>query len=136
MMSLILSKALVFAAAVGDPCTLPKQSFLFLPSWWEFMPGKIDPTFQCTPTLSDASGAFHFSYILLIGLAILDILLRIAGFVAVISIIISGFQHQFTMGSADKAAAARRRLYNSLIGLAIALVATALVTFIGNQLTK
>jgi hypothetical protein len=136
MYGFIFSKLVFLAASVGAKCDLPKPHFFFLPPWWEFMPGKLDPLMECSPTLSDPSGHFHFNYILLIGLAILDMLLRLAGFVAVISIIIAGFQHQFTMGSPEKASAARHRLYNSLIGLAIALVATAAVTFIGNQLTK
>jgi hypothetical protein len=119
MYGFIFSKLVFLAASVGAKCDLPKPHFFFLPPWWEFMPGKLDPLMECSPTL-----------------AILDMLLRLAGFVAVISIIIAGFQHQFTMGSPEKASAARHRLYNSLIGLAIALVATAAVTFIGNQLTK
>jgi hypothetical protein len=39
-------------------------------------------------------------------------------------------------GSADKITAARKRIVNSLIGLAIALVAIAVVSFIGNSLGK
>jgi hypothetical protein len=130
----ILAKFGLFFAALGDPCTLEKNRFLFLPPWWEYMSGKVDVLGQCSPSFSNAAGSFQLNDIWLIGLAVLDMLLRVAGFVAVISIIIAGFQHQFTMGDAQKAAAARRRIYNSLIGLAIALIATAAVTFIGNQL--
>ncbi|MBX4197653.1 pilin [Candidatus Saccharibacteria bacterium] len=116
-----------FAAA----CTPAKTRFLFLPPWWEYLKGgTTDALGQCAPNFTFPGDIWS------VGLAILDMLLRIAGFVAVISIIVAGFQHQFTMGDPQKAAAARRRIYNSLIGLAIALVATALVTFIGNQLAK
>ncbi|HET6864209.1 MAG TPA: hypothetical protein VFH37_03370 [Candidatus Saccharimonadales bacterium] len=110
---------------------MPQKHFLFLPPWWEYIKsGSTDALGQCAPN-------FNFpTDIWLVGLAVLDMLLRLAGFVAVISIIIAGFQYQFTMGNPEKAAAARRRLYNSLIGLAIALIATAVVTFIGNELTK
>jgi hypothetical protein len=118
----------VFLGTVPDACK--GHTFLFLPSWWEYLQAKLT-----VDAIGSCSVNFSFpGDIWLVGLAILDMLLRIAGFVAVVSIIIAGFQHQFTMGSPDKAAAARRRLYNSLIGLAIALIATALVTFIGNQL--
>jgi hypothetical protein len=140
MMYVVFAKfsGFLFAAvSIDQDCSLTKPNFLgFLPPWYEYLPGKIDSLSNCAPSFSDAAGKFQLNDIWLIGLAVLDILLRLAGFIAVISIIISGFQHQFTMGAPDKAAAARRRMYNSLIGLAIALIATALVTFIGNQLTK
>ncbi|HET7827354.1 MAG TPA: hypothetical protein VFK97_00605 [Candidatus Saccharimonadales bacterium] len=115
----------IFAAACAS------KHFFFLPPWWEYLKNSTtDALGQCSPTFNFPNDLW------LVGLAILDMLLRLAGFVAVISIIIAGIQHQFTMGDPQKAAAARRRLYNSLIGLAIALIATAAVTFIGNELTK
>jgi hypothetical protein len=123
--------AILFKATTIFATVCPKKTFFFLPPWWEYLKNSTtDALGQCSPTFSFPNDIW------LVGLAVLDMLLRIAGFVAVISIIIAGFQHQFTMGDSQKAAAARRRIYNSLIGLAIALIATAAVTFIGNQLTK
>lgn len=117
-------------------CALPSGNFLgIFPPWWEFMAGTKDPLGQCTPSLTIA-GQFQLSSIWLIGLAVIDILLRLAGLVAVISIMVAGAQYQFTGGNPEKAASARRRLYNSLIGLGIAIIATATVTFIGNQLAS
>ncbi|HVS78848.1 MAG TPA: hypothetical protein VHD84_00985 [Candidatus Saccharimonadales bacterium] len=136
MIAVLFAKISIFFAAAGDTCTLNKPHFFFIPPWWEYLSGRIDTLGECSPTFSNAAGNFQLNSIWLVGLAVLDMLLRIAGFAAVVSIIIAGFQHQFTMGNADKAAAARRRLYNSLIGLAIALIATAVVTFIGNQLAS
>jgi len=52
----------------------------------------------------------------------------------VLSIIFSGVMYITAQGNVEKATSARRRVYNSLIGLAIALVATAFVTFLGNTL--
>jgi len=126
--SILWLKGLSFFAAVGDTCTLKSHSFFFLPSWWEYLNTRVDALGECSPT-------FNFpSDILGVGLAVLDMLLRLAGFAAVVSIIIAGAQYIFANGTPDKAAAARRRIYNSLIGLAIALTATALVTFVGNQI--
>jgi type IV secretory pathway VirB2 component (pilin) len=86
--------------------------------------------------LGQCSPQFNFpNDLLAVGLAVIDIMLRLAGFLAVISIIIAGFNHLFTGGSPEKAAAARSRLINSIIGLIIALTATAIVTFLGRQLT-
>jgi hypothetical protein len=115
----------VFAAGACAP-----HKFFFLPTWWEYLKLSTDSIGQCSPVFTFPNDLW------LVGLAILDMLLRIAGFAAVVSIMIAGAQHLFTSGNPDKAAAARRRIYNSLIGLAIALIATGVVTFIGNQLAK
>lgn len=115
--------------APGASCPISHHSFFFLPPWWEYLNGAGDALGQCSP-------AFSFpGSILPVGLAVLDMLLRVAGFIAVISIMIAGTQYLFAGGNPEKAAGARSRLYNSLIGLAIALTATAFVTFIGHQLT-
>jgi hypothetical protein len=121
---------LKFFAAAPVSCPLPKNTFFFLPNWWEYLNGQLDGLGQCGPVVDLPQG------LLPIGLAVLDMLLRLAGFAAVVSIIIAGAQHLLTDGNPEKAAAARKRLYNSLIGLAIALTATALVTFIGGQIGK
>jgi hypothetical protein len=115
--------------AIG--CT--RNFFFFLPPWWEYLKttSNGDALGQCSISSFSFPGD-----LLAIGLAVLDILLRLAGFIAVMSIIYAGFQHQFTGGDPQKAAAARKRLVNSLLGLAIALTATALVTFVGRQFVK
>jgi hypothetical protein len=115
---------LFFAAA---DCN--KDTAIFLPHWWEYLKTSQDALGQCAVD-------FNFPTDLLgVGLAVLDILLRIVGFVAVISIIIAGTQHLFTGGNPEKAASARKRLFASIMGLLIALLATAVVTFLGKQLT-
>jgi hypothetical protein len=102
------------------------QPFFFLPNWWEFIPDKqISATCEIT---------FKFpGDIWLVGLAILDMLLKIGGFAAVISIIIAGLQYITASGNPEKGTAARKRITNSLIGLAIVLIASGVVAFIGNK---
>lgn len=117
----------VFAAA---PCTA-NNLFFFLPPWYKYLAlaNKLDANCNLKEN-------FVFpTDIWLIALAVLDMLLRLAGFVAVIAIIIAGVSYIFASGNPEKAASARRRIYNALIGLIIALVATAFVAFIGNRLT-
>ncbi|HZP55289.1 MAG TPA: pilin [Candidatus Saccharimonadales bacterium] len=104
-----------------------KPSFFFLPTWYEYLNFTADPSGGCSVAINFPQDTLP------IGLAILDILLRLAGFVAVIAIIISGIMYITATGSPEKAAAARKRLYNSLIGLAIAFVAAGVVAFIGNS---
>jgi hypothetical protein len=125
VVAFIKSLPVVFAACSGS------NLFFFLPPWYKYLlPNKMDPV-SCSLT-----DAFQFPMdIWLIALAVLDMLLRLAGFVAVIAIIIAGVSYILSGGNPEKAASARKRIYNSLIGLAIALVATAFVAFIGNRLT-
>ncbi len=134
---LALLKLKTFAATVvingntvviGANCKPAPHSFFFLPRWWEYLKSSYDALGQCSPNFAFPGD------ILNIGLAVLDMLLRIAGFVAVVSIMFAGAQYLFAGGNPEKAALARKRLYNSLIGLAIALTATAAVAFVGKQL--
>ncbi len=105
------------------------QFFNFIPHWWEYLKnGSIDATGQCAPTAQLPGDAWA------IGLAVLDMLIRVAGFLAVISIIIAGIEYIIAAGNPEKGAAARKRIINSLVGLAIVLVATAAVSFIGKTL--
>jgi hypothetical protein len=132
---LVASKLSTFwlaAAKLGDPCTLPKHNFFFLPPWWEFLQPRYDELGHCAVTLNNAAGKFQLNSVWAIGLAVLDMLLRIGGFAAVISIIIAGVQYITSTGNTENATNARKRLTNSLIGLAIVLVAGGVVAFIGN----
>jgi membrane-associated protease RseP (regulator of RpoE activity) len=61
-------------------------------------------------------------------------LIRLAGFIAVVSIIIAGVELIIAEGNTDKGVAARNRIINSVLGLAIVLVAATMVSFLGNAL--
>jgi hypothetical protein len=132
MIELYIAKLTPFVfGAYGDPCDLPgtnSRSFFFFPHWWQYLKGREDFLGQCSP---------HVTFphdIWLIGLAVLNILLALAGFLAVISIIIAGIELITSEGSPEKATNARNRLINSLIGVAIAVLATGFVEFIGHQI--
>lgn len=104
-----------------------KSKFFFLPPWWEYIdPQKIKA--NCTIDVQVPND------ILPIGLAIVDMLLRVAGLIAIISIIIAGVAYITAGGAVEKTASARKRIYNALIGLAIVAVASGAVAFIGNKL--
>lgn len=129
MIPAVAKLSLFFFAALGDKCTLPPSTFFFLPPWWEYLNGATDEIGQCSP-------AVNFPHVILpIGLAILDILIRLAGFVAIVSIIIAGVGYITSSGNPEKAASARKRIYNALIGLAIVFIAAGAVAFIGNSLS-
>jgi hypothetical protein len=74
------------------------------------------------------------SSILLIGLAIVDDLLLIAGMAAVGYVIYGGARYILSQGSPEETAKAQGTVINALIGLVIAIIAIAAVSFIGNKL--
>ncbi len=109
----------------GQTCNLHGGGFFFLPSWSEYLHGTYNGLGECSTSFTPPGDFF------LIGLAILDALIRVAGFAAVVSIIIAGIQYIIAIGNAEKITNARRRIIYALSGLAIALVATAVVGYIG-----
>ncbi len=125
---------LIFAKA-GDSCPLPTTSsfnFLSLPHWWQYLKGQKDGLDNCVPILGGFSGS-GIHDLLAIGLAILGILLRLAGLITVVYVIIAGIQYILSSGNPEKTAAVLSRIINAAIGLAIVLTATAAVTFLGNS---
>lgn len=121
-----------FGAAVGGSCNasdVEKGSFFGLPPWWEYVKNfRVDGLGQCVPDYSFPGDLFG------IGFAIVDILLRLAGFLAVVAIILAGIKYIIAVGNPEKIRSARRSLVNALIGLAIALIAIGIVKFIGTRI--
>ena len=101
--------------------------FLFFPHWWKYLKTQPAPP-NCNIVFSPPNDIW------LVLLAILDILIRIGGMVAVFMVIAGGFKYMTALGNSEKTASARRSIVNSLIGLAITFVAAALVAFIGNSI--
>jgi hypothetical protein len=69
-----------------------------------------------------------------VALAVVDDLLRISGLVAVAFILKGSFEYVGSRGNAEKTAAAQSTIMAALTGLAVALVAVAFVSYLGNQL--
>jgi hypothetical protein len=135
MLAVLLFKISTLAVAFGAACdpnkANPQSNFFSFPHWWKYVKtGSGDALGNCTPSVKIPDG------LLPVGLAVIDMLIYFAGIAAVISIIIAGISYIMAAGSADKITAARKRIINSLLGLAVALVAIAVVSFIGNSLGK
>lgn len=111
----------VFAA------TACKNSFFGFPVWWKYLKQQPQPP-GCEVVLDFPEEIWA------IALAAVDMLLYAAGIVAVISIIIAGVGYITSQGNTEKTTSARRRIVNSLIGLAIVVIATFVVGFIGNSI--
>lgn len=121
---------LPFAADTPATETVCAQADSFLgvlPTWYEYLPLHRDLLGQCSPDFVFPGSIFP------VALAVLDIMMRLAGFLAVISIILGGVQYIISLGDEEKGKSARRRVQNSVIGLVIVFVATAMVSFIGRR---
>ena len=117
-----------FAAGSGN-CA--DQGFLGLWPWYHYLQVSPDASGACSVTNFTLLGSH--SSILLILLALVDDLLRIAGVLAVGFVIYAGVKYITSQGDPAETARAQSTLISSLAGLAIALVAVAVVSFIGNQ---
>jgi hypothetical protein len=70
----------------------------------------------------------------LVLLAVIDDLLRIAAITAVGFVVYGAFQFIGSQGDSEATVRARTTIINALIGLALAMTAVSIVTFIGNRL--
>jgi Type IV secretion system pilin len=109
----------------GATCS---HSFFGIPPWYKYLiaAGKLDDTCRVTNLKipDDLS---------LVALGIVDILLRLAGLVAVGYVIYGGIQYVVSQGEPDRTKRAQGTIVNALIGLAITIVSVAIVSFIGNK---
>lgn len=119
---------------IGDACTLDKTKnpFFGFPKWWEYIDkGERDGLGNCVPKVNFSDG---WGEVWAIGFAVIDMLLYAAGILAVIFIIVGGVSYMTADGSPEKAAAARKRILNALLGLVIVLMSAVVVSFIGRSL--
>ena len=116
-----------FLANVGDSCSFGSSSFLGFPYWYQYLPGKMDVNNACVPALNSINDVW------LVGAAIIEILLRIAGIVAVVMIVYGGIQYVMSNGNPDQAQRAQHTLINAIIGLVVAVGAATIITYVAGR---
>lgn len=112
------------AAACGNP------SFFGLGTWYKYLQKTTDALGNCTFTINNVNDYW------LIGLGILDILLRLAALAAIVYVIYGGIQYIVSQGEPEKTKHALGTIMNAVIGLVIAVIAAALVAFIAKTLAS
>ncbi len=110
-----------FAAACGG------DSFFGFPTWHKYL--SKDPTY-CSPQLGALDDFWK------IGLAIVEMLLRLVILVSIIYVMLGGLKYITARGNPDKLNTAKTSIVDALIGLAVAVVASAVVAFIGSRFTQ
>jgi len=122
-----------FATTAG--CTEP--TFFGLHTWYHYLPQE-KPADGCGVIFElltkDKPQQFTGLDIALVGLAVIDDLLIIAGLVTVGFIIYGGISYMTSQGDPQATAKAQGTVQNALIGLVISIIAIAVVRFLGNKL--
>jgi hypothetical protein len=123
----------LFTQFAADACQ--KASFFGLRPWYYYLPdSRLNQNtcdikgFKLLPSGNTGSD------VPLVLLAIVDDLLRIAGLVAVAFIIVGAIRLVASQGNPEDASRAQDTIINALLGLAIAIIATAFVSFLGHKL--
>lgn len=139
--------------AAADTCN-KSSAFLGLPTWYSYLElgeeyaigtdGKpvlvdgnkvvIDKCAILGPAGTD--GGLNLAAVVpLVGLAVLEIMLRLAGLAGFIFVVYGGFKYITSQGEPDKTKQSRQTITNALIGIVISIIAAAAVSFIANTLT-
>lgn len=118
--------SVLFSLFAADPACV--KSFLGVPPWYKYL--EAHKNNNCAPEIHQINDFW------LIGLAGIEILTRIAVFVAIGFIIYGGIKYSMSRGNTDRVNSAKSTLIDALTGLVIAVIATASVSFIAGRFAQ
>lgn len=124
-------------AATEKRCESKQSSIPIIPTWYKYLDTWYDEESKSCIVDDDKydSNSFNFfKAIPAILLAVFEIILRMAGILAVIFIVYGGFQYLITTGEPEKAKNARTTIINALVGLMIAILSVAIVNVVGRNI--
>lgn len=148
--SLALIPALLFGMVVFFPATTSAQAssacpgsdgLLGFPTWYEYLDTNsncdVSPIrHEADPIRPDEKAPINLGATIgAILLAVIEILLRVAGIVAVGYVVYGGILYMTSQGTPDKLQAAQKTILHGLIGLIIAAFAVAIVNLFSNVVT-
>ena len=144
MLATLLTSSLILSTTVNAATSLevPKKcdtrsSFFLFPTWYEYLEIGDYRGDECAIKGPQTDGQLDWGLAIpRIGLAVVEILLRIAGLVAVVYVVMGGFKYMTSQGEPENLKQAQGTIINALIGLVIAMLATAVVNVIGVLLWK
>ena len=119
------------------------KTFFGLPTWYKYLEFdqnceiKIKErivTYDSKGKVKKVNDQINFKTIWLILFAVVEIILRLAGFLAFVFVLVGGFKYVLSQGNPEKTANALETIKNALIGVIIAIVASQLVSFLVGRL--
>lgn len=121
------------SAATAENCAKESKTFLAFPTWYKYLDPQFDgATGECKINVAFDNIPQTIPKILL---AVIEIMLRIGAIVAIVFVVVGGVRLVTSQGQPEATASARKTIINALLGLVIAVSATALVVFIGGRFT-
>lgn len=105
-----------------DPANC-RRSIAILPTWYKY----LDFDKNCDVVVAPGEGA---KTAVLVGLAIIEMLLVVAGVIAVIMVMIGGFKYVISQGEPEKIGNAKMTIINALLGAVIAIIASQVVAYL------
>ncbi len=139
--SLIVAPNTAYAAV--DPKCDKSRSFLEFPTWYKYLDVKHDgkscnvelPTYKATNSKGEiVENTDWRAAIGSILLAVFEIILRIGLIVAIGFVIFGGIQYILSQGEPERTKESRSTIINALIGLVIAIFATAIVNLVAGAI--
>lgn len=129
ILSILFSGMLTLQSATSATASAASCNgrFLTFPTWYKGLPTGADCTIKSPTGEAELS-----SFIWTIVLNIIEMATQAVAYIAFFFVLLGGFQYLTSSGSPDKAAKARSTILNAIIGIVIALSATAVV----NQLSE
>lgn len=123
----------VFGIGSRGECGV-SESFFGFPTWFKYLQGD-NINGQCEVSTIKTAGETDIGKTgAAIGMAIFEIILRLAGMVAVGLVIFGGFKYTLSQGEPDQLKGARTTIINALVGAVIVAVAVPVVNVIGGNL--
>ena len=114
-----------------------KADFLLLPTWYKHLTFDDNCNIVFNQQIVNEDGSinesFDYGAIWKIGLAIVEMLLMLAGIIAVAFTMIGAFQFATAQGSPDKVAKARNTVTNAVVGAIVAILASRVVGYIAGK---
>ena len=104
------------------------RNLLTIPPWYKYLEDDTATggvTGRCVPKVDSVDDSIP------IVLAVIEIMLRVATYIAIIMFIYGAIRMIISQGSPDEVKKSRDTVVNSVVGLVIALIATAVVNFVG-----
>jgi len=128
----VASPSVARAAPNSNTGCSTDRFFLGLPRWYEYL--ETDQvTDRATDEVSCQPKLKNIGQVWLVAAAVIEMLLRVSAVVATAFIVVAGISYITSQGEPEKTKQSLNTIINALIGLTIAIVATALVTFIAGR---
>lgn len=123
------------ATAFAANCSNRSGALLGLPTWYHYLTVTTDSSGGCSIELPKNGDQTDWGQTLgRIGLAVVEILLRLAAIISVGFVIYGGYRYILSQGEPDAIKRAQGTILNAVIGLVITIFATAIVGFVGGAL--